>query len=60
MIAGGQAVNIWAALYQGVDDELDGLGALTSKDLDFYHNREAERVLAASSLSRQSTPGHSG
>ena len=41
IIVGGQAVNIWAELYHGVDDDLDGLGALTSKDLDFYHNRGA-------------------
>ncbi|CAN7750716.1 hypothetical protein [Rhizobium sp. LjRoot258] len=48
IIVGGQAVNIWAELYHGLDEELDRLGALTSKDLDFYHNRDAERILAAS------------
>jgi len=48
VIVGGQAVNIWAELYYGMDEELDGLGELTSKDLDFYHNREAERALADS------------
>jgi len=48
VIVGGQAVNIWAELYHGMDEELDGLGELTSKDLDFYHNREAERALANS------------
>jgi hypothetical protein len=48
IIVGGQAVNIWAELYHGRDGELDGLGELTSKDLDFYHNREAERALAES------------
>lgn len=48
VIVGGQAVNIWAELYHGMDEELDGLGELTSKDLDFYHNREAENALADS------------
>lgn len=48
IIVGGQAVNIWAELYHGIDEDLDRLGALTSKDLDFYHNRDAERILAES------------
>ncbi|MEI2302117.1 hypothetical protein [Ensifer sp. MJa1] len=48
IIVGGQAINIWAELYHGMDEELDALGELTSKDLDFYHNRGAERALAES------------
>lgn len=48
IIVGGQAINIWAELYHGMDEDLDALGELTSKDLDFYHNREAERALADS------------
>jgi hypothetical protein len=48
IIVGGQSVNIWAELYYGRNQELDELGPLTSKDLDFYHNKEAERKLAES------------
>jgi hypothetical protein len=48
IIVGGQAINIWAELYHGADEELDALGELTSKDLDFYHNRDAEHALAKS------------
>ena len=48
IIVGGQAINIWAELYHGMDEDLDALGELTSRDLDFYHNREAERALADS------------
>lgn len=39
---------LWAELFHGRDAELDCLGALTSKDLDFYHNRAAEEALAKS------------
>lgn len=48
IIVGGQAINLWAELFHGVDAELDRLGALTSKDLDFYYNRAAEEALANS------------
>lgn len=48
VIVGGQSINIWSQLFYGRNDELDDLGPLTSKDLDFYHNKEAERALAAS------------
>ncbi|HWU60503.1 MAG TPA: hypothetical protein VN112_00615 [Ensifer sp.] len=48
VIVGGQSINIWSQLFHGRNDELDDLGPLTSKDLDFYHNKEAERALAAS------------
>lgn len=48
IIVGGQAINLWAELFHGMDADLDGLGALTSKDLDFYHNKAAEQALANS------------
>ena len=48
VIIGGQAVNLWAELMYGMDPELDAFGAMTSKDLDFYHNKAAERALAES------------
>lgn len=48
VIVGGQSINIWSQLYYGRNDDLDELGPLTSKDLDFFHNKEAERALAAS------------
>jgi hypothetical protein len=48
IIVGGQSINIWAELYYGRNEELDQLGPLTSKDLDFFHNRAAERSLAES------------
>lgn len=48
VIIGGQAVNLWAELMYGMDAELDAFGAMTSKDLDFFHNKAAERTLAES------------
>jgi hypothetical protein len=48
IIVGGQAINLWAELFHGMDAELYCLWALTSKDLDFYHNRAAEEALAKS------------
>jgi hypothetical protein len=47
IVVGGQSINIWANLLEGQDPELDALGPLTSEDVDFYHNKEAERALAA-------------
>lgn len=47
IVVGGQSVNIWSQLFQGKDDELDELGALTSKDLDFFQNQKAQEALAA-------------
>ena len=46
IIVGGQSINIWATLLQGQDPELDALGPLTSKDVDFFHNKEAAKALA--------------
>lgn len=48
IIVGGQSVNIWSELFQGQDQELDELGSLTSKDLDFYENEKAQKALTAS------------
>lgn len=48
IIVGGQSINIWAELFYGKNEELDELGPLTSKDLDFFHNKSAERALAQS------------
>lgn len=47
IIVGGQAISLWSHLYEGADSELDGL-EVTSKDLDFYHNKDAEIALAES------------
>lgn len=46
IVVGGQSINIWATLLEGQDPELDALGPLTSEDVDFFHNKEAERALA--------------
>lgn len=47
VLVGGQAISAWATIYEGVDEDLDALGPLTSQDIDFYHNSEAEELLAA-------------
>ena len=46
IIVGGQSINIWAEIYRGQNHELDALSPLTSKDIDFYHNLQAEEALA--------------
>jgi hypothetical protein len=41
IVVGGQAVNIWAEHYSEVAKELVEYGPYTSKDIDFYRNRDA-------------------
>ena len=45
IVVGGQSINIWSELYEGRDEALDELGSLTSKDIDFYQNKEAQEAL---------------
>lgn len=45
IIIGGQSISIWSQVYSGDNAELDAMAPLTSKDLDFLHNLEAERAL---------------
>ena len=47
IIVGGQSINIWAELFHGESQALDAMSPLTSKDVDFLHNLEAERALTA-------------
>jgi hypothetical protein len=47
LVVGGQALNIWVAYYRAIDpDFLPEDWPLTSKDIDFYRNREAAEALA--------------
>lgn len=48
VIIGGQSINIYAFMYEGANPELDRLGPLTSKDVDFYENDAAAATLAES------------
>ncbi len=45
IIIGGQSISIWSQVYSGDSATLDAMAPLTSKDLDFLHNLEAERAL---------------
>ena len=45
ILIGGQAINIWATLLEGQDPELDDLGPLTSADVDFFRNKDAQKAL---------------
>jgi hypothetical protein len=47
IVVGGQSINIWSELYEGKDAALDELGSLTSKDIDFYQNKEAQTTLVS-------------
>ncbi len=47
IIVGGQSVNIWARYYAARDPSLEDLGPFTSKDVDFFRNRQAAQQLAA-------------
>jgi hypothetical protein len=46
IIVGGQSVNIWAEYYAPRDPALGLMGPFTSKDVDFYQNRQAAEQLA--------------
>ena len=46
IVIGGQSVNIWAGYYSDRSPALSGYGPFTSKDIDFYRNREAAERLA--------------
>lgn len=48
IIVGGQSVNIWAEYYVVRDPSLETLGPFTSRDVDFFRNKQAARQLAAS------------
>lgn len=48
VIIGGQSINIYALMYEGANPDLDKLGPLTSKDVDFYENDAAAAMLAQS------------
>lgn len=46
VVIGGQAVNLWVQRYRARDPDFLGGRPFTSKDLDFYRNREAAEQLA--------------
>jgi hypothetical protein len=45
VVIGGQALNLWASALLS-DHEFDGMGPFTSKDIDFWGDRQAARMLA--------------
>lgn len=55
VLVGGQALNIWADFLL-CDDEFDEMGPFTSKDIDFWGNRQAAKDLAEALCGRVFTP----
>jgi hypothetical protein len=48
IVVGGQAVSLWAQLFRPhYPSAFEGVGPVTSRDIDFYHDRDAERSLAS-------------
>lgn len=57
VVIGGQAINLWVQRYRAQDDAFLGDRPFTSKDLDFYRNREAAERLAEELGGRLLLPG---
>jgi hypothetical protein len=47
VLVGGQAVSYWLAHYRGDDATLDGMGGVSSSDVDFLSERESVARVAA-------------
>ncbi|MHC1550954.1 hypothetical protein [Phyllobacterium sp. K27] len=45
ILVGGQAISIWATMLGTDDEQLEALGPVTSVDVDFFHNKKAQKAL---------------